>query len=295
MDADVKQHYLDAGKAVQKAKEMARDITEPGKSYSDIAQELESVIRSEGLEPAFPVNLSRNQEAAHYSPGLSSDREVSSSGVLKIDIGAHSSGYIADTAITVNPSGERSEMVEAARDLLQQAVDFVEPGVTVGELGRFVDERVPQEYNVVRNLTGHYVDRYTQHAGVSLPNYANDSDHELEIGDAFAVEPFLTDGSGKIKNGSAGNIYKLENDRSVRGSKERELLNSIREFNGLPFSPRWIDGFGAREKMALNRLVQQDVVHSYPVLNEVRGGTVVQAEHTVILTEDGKEVTTRPD
>ncbi|MFB6217553.1 MAG: type II methionyl aminopeptidase, partial [Candidatus Aenigmatarchaeota archaeon] len=133
----------------------------------------------------------------------------------------------------------------------------------------------------------------TQHAGVSIPNYANDSDHVFEVGDAFAIEPFLTDGSGKIKNGASGNIYKLEKDRNVRGKAERKLMSQIKEFGGLPFSPRWFDEYGARERMAMKKLVQGDIVHSYPILNEVGGGTVVQSEHTVILTEDGKKITTR--
>jgi methionyl aminopeptidase len=44
--------------------------------------------------------------------------------------------------------------------------------------------------------------------------------------------------------------------------------------------------------MALRRLVQANVLHSYPVLKEDEGVLVSQAEHTVIVTEDGCEVTT---
>jgi methionyl aminopeptidase len=45
--------------------------------------------------------------------------------------------------------------------------------------------------------------------------------------------------------------------------------------------------------MALRRLKQQNVVHGYPVLKEQDGFLVSQKEHTVIITEDGCEVTTR--
>lgn len=293
MEEDIKQNYIGAGEVIQKARKKAREVVEPGKKYYDIAEEIEALIREEGLEPAFPVNISANDEAAHFSPGVSGGREVTESQVIKIDIGAHSEGYIADTALTVNPSGEREQMIEIVEEVLESALDFIEPGVTVSEFGEFITDEIPEEYEPVRNLTGHYLGEYTQHAGVSIPNIPNDSDHEFQVGDAFAIEPFLTDGSGKIKNGSKGNIYKLENNRNVRGKVERQLLNEIREFNGLPFSPRWFSDFGARQKMALNKLVQADVVHSYPVLKEVRGGIVVQAEHTVVLAEDGKKITTR--
>jgi methionyl aminopeptidase len=293
MDKEVKQNYIRAGEVIQKARKKAREVTEPGKSYYDIAEEIEAMIRDEGLEPAFPVNISANDEAAHFSPGVSGGGKISESQVIKVDIGAHSEGYIADTALTVNPSGERKEMIETVEEVLEAALNLIEPGLTVSEFGDFITDEIPEDYEPVRNLTGHYLDKFTQHAGVSIPNIPNDSDHEFQVGDAFAIEPFLTNGSGKIKNGSKGNIYKLENDRNVRGKVERQLLNEIREFNGLPFSPRWFSDFGARQKMALNKLVQADVVHSYPVLKEVRGGTVVQAEHTVILTEEGKKITTR--
>jgi methionyl aminopeptidase len=295
MDKETRQHYIRAGEVIQDAREKAREVAEPGTNLKVIAEEVEGMIREKGLEPAFPVNVSIDEAAAHYSPGVKENQELKPEDVVKIDIGAHSNGYIADTALTVNPSGQRKEMIETVEEVLEKALDFVEPGKTVGELGRFVEDQMPDEYEVVRNLTGHYLGQYTQHAGVSIPNYANKSDHEFEVGDAFAIEPFLTDGSGKIKNGAPGNIYKLEKDRNVRGKAERKLMSQIRDFQGLPFSVRWFDDYGARERMAMKKLVQGDIVHSYPILNEVSGGTVVQAEHTVLLTEDGKKITTRRD
>ncbi len=293
MDQEVKEHYIRAGEVIQKARDKAREVTEPGVNLKVIAEEVEGLIREEGLEPAFPVNVSINETAAHYTPPRSEKREVKADDVVKIDIGAHSEGYIADTALTVNPSGKRDEMIETVEKVLEEALDFIEPGVIVGELGDYIDEQVPEEYEVIRNLTGHYLGKYTQHAGVSIPNYSNNSDHEFEVGDAFAIEPFLTDGSGKVKNGADGNIYKLERDTNVRGKAERKLMSKIREFNGLPFTTRWFDDFGAREKMAMKKLVQGEIVHSYPVLNEYGDGTVVQAEHTVVLTDEGKIITTQ--
>ncbi|WP_414837684.1 type II methionyl aminopeptidase [Candidatus Nanosalina sp. VS9-1] len=293
MNEEKLENYIRAGEVIQKARKKARKAAEPGTNIKIIAEEVEGLIREEGLEPAFPVNISIDDSAAHYTPGVKENRVLKEDDVVKIDIGAHSDGYIADTALTVNPSGQHQEMIDAVEQVLEKALDFVEPGKTVGELGNFVEDQIPQEYEVVRNLTGHYIGKYEQHAGVSIPNFSNDSDHVFEVGDAFAIEPFLTDGSGRIKNGAQGNIYKIENERNVRGRVERELLNRIKEFNGLPFTPRWFDDFGARKRMAMKKLVDGGIVHSYPVLNEVNGGTVVQAEHTVVLTEDGKKVTTR--
>lgn len=293
MDKEARENYIRAGKVIQEARKEARNIAEPGTNLKVIADEIEELIREKGLEPAFPVNISIDDEAAHYTPGVKEKQELRKDNVVKIDIGAHSNGYIADTALTVNPSGKRQDMIDTVEKVLEEALDFIEVGKTVGEVGEFIENSVPDEYEVVRNLTGHYLGKYEQHAGVSIPNVVNNSSHVLEEGDAFAIEPFLTDGSGRIKNGADGNIYKLENDKSVRGRKARELLKEIKGFGGLPFTSRWLDSFGARERMAMKKLEQNDIIHSYPVLKEVNGGTVVQAEHTVILTEDGKKVTTR--
>ncbi len=45
--------------------------------------------------------------------------------------------------------------------------------------------------------------------------------------------------------------------------------------------------------MALRRLKRNDNVHGYPVLKEDDGYLVSQKEHTLIVTENGCEVTTR--
>lgn len=291
MNQDAKEKYVEAGLVVQKARKKAREVTEPGTNLKVIVDQIEGLIRDEGLEPAFPVNVSINDEAAHYSPGPNEDRELKASDVVKIDIGAHKDGYIADTALTLNRSNEYEEMIDAVEEVLEKALDFVEPGITVGELGTFISNQVPEQYSVVRNLTGHYIDEYTQHAGVSIPNIPNSNTHVIEEGDAIAVEPFITDGSGKIKNGKKGNIY-IRKGGKVRDRTGRKLLKKIKKFEGLPFSSRWIN-MNPREKMALKKLVSAGAVKHYPVLKEVEGGTVAQAEHTILVgVEDGENIVT---
>ncbi|MFB6159066.1 MAG: type II methionyl aminopeptidase [Candidatus Nanohalobium sp.] len=293
MEDEVKRRYIEAGEAVQKARKKAREVTEPGKNLKQIAEEVEAMIRNEGLEPAFPVNLSLNDAAAHYTPSRGEERKVESSDVVKIDIGAHSDGYIADTALTVNSDGDYGEMIEANREVLEKALEFIEPGVTVGELGTYIQNQVPEKYSVVRNLTGHSLGKYSQHAGLSIPNISNADNTVLEEGDAVAIEPFLTTGAGKIKEGKKGNIY-IHRNGNPRGKTGRKLLKRIKEFKGLPFTSRWLD-LDARRKMALKKLVQSGAVKHYPVLRELDGGTVTQAEHTVLVGVDEGEniVTTR--
>ena len=293
MEQEVKQNYIKAGEVIQDARQTAREVAEPGTNLKTIAEKVEEEIRDQGLNPAFPVNISINEEAAHYTPGVEEDRVLRQNDIAKIDIGAHSDGYIADTALTVNPSGKHQEMVDAVEEVLEAALEFIEPGVTVGEFGRYVGKQIPDEYEPVRNLTGHYLGRYTQHAGVSVPNVDNTSQHEFQEGDAVAIEPFISTGAGKIKNGGPGNIYKLEQDRNVRGRTERKLMGEIKNFKGLPFTTRWFSQFGGRQKMAMKKLIDAGVVKSYDVLKDEQGGLVAQAEHTVLIgADDGENIVT---
>lgn len=293
MKEEAKKNYVKAGEVIQDARDVARNVAEPGTNLKVIAETIEDEIREQGLNPAFPVNISINDEAAHYTPGVDEDRVLKKDDVAKIDIGAHSNGYIADTALTVNPSGKNKEIVNAVEKVLEAALEFVEPGVTVGEFGRHVQKQIPDEYEPVRNLTGHYLGRYTQHAGVSIPNIDNASEHRFKEGDAVAIEPFISTGSGKIKNGKPGNIYKLEQDRNVRGRTERKLMGEIKNFKGLPFTTRWFSKFGGRQKMAMQKLVNSGVVKSYDVLKDRESAIVAQAEHTVLIgADDGDNIVT---
>jgi len=290
MDDEVKQKYIESGEVIQKARKKAREEAEAGKNLKHIAEAVEQLIREEGLEPAFPVNMSINEEAAHYTPSENEERVLKEDDVLKIDIGAHSDGYIADTALTVNPSGKYSEEIEAVEQVLEKALDFIEPGKTVGEFGSYIEEQVPDGLTPVVNLTGHSLGQYTQHAGLSIPNVSNTNNYTFEKGDSVAIEPFLSKGSGKVANAKEGNIYKLESGKA-RGRATRKVMKKVKKFKGLPFTDRWIDMSG-KEKIAFKRLVKSEKIHSYPVLKDT--GRVFQAEHTVLVGEgeNGNIVTT---
>jgi methionyl aminopeptidase len=143
----------------------------------------------------------------------------------------------------------------------------------------------------VLNLSGHGVAQYDAHTGPNIPNRGVDRGVELEVGDVVAIEPFATDGRGKVSEGAKEEIFGLEQERSVRNRQARQVLDTIvEEYQTLPFAKRWIDS--PRADMALRRLKQASAVHGYPVLKEGDGRLVSQAEHTVVVTEDGCEILT---
>ena len=68
MEHDVKEKYILAGRIAGEVREAARTIVKPGVKHIDIADKIEAMIRSRGGQPAFPVNISINDIAAHHTP-----------------------------------------------------------------------------------------------------------------------------------------------------------------------------------------------------------------------------------
>lgn len=293
LSAEKYEHHREAGAILAQVREEARERVEVGTGYLELSEWIEDRIRELGGDPAFPVNISVDEEAAHGAAKRDDHRELGEE-LVKLDVGVHVDGWIADAALTVDLRDE-PELVEAAREALSAAIELVEPGVETGEIGAAIESTIEDHgYRPVVNLTGHGLGRYEQHTQPTIPNRAVDSGVELQAGDVIAVEPFATTGSGKVGEGTLEEIFMLDNERSVRNRDAREALKQIsEEFKTLPFAKRWLDV--DRPDVAIRRLKMRNVIEGYPVLKEGEGALVAQAEDTLIVTEDGCEVTTRPD
>jgi len=290
LSAEKYEKHREAGEILAQVREEAADRVEVGASQLEVAEYAEDRIRELGGKPAFPVNISVDEEAAHATPSIDDDTTFGEE-MVNLDIGVHVDGWIADTAITVDLSGH-DELAEASAEALDAALEVVEPGVETGAIGAEIEEVIDgYGFNPVVNLSGHGLAHYEQHTDPNIPNRAVSQGIELEVGDVVAIEPFATDGSGKVTEGADEEIFALEREGSVRNRQARQALDQItEEFRTLPFATRWLDV--SRPEMALRRLKMSDVVHGYPVLKEDEGNLVSQKEHSVIVTEDGCDVFT---
>ncbi len=296
MDDEVVERYREAGRIASDALTYGAELIEEGTTFLEVAEGVESRVRDLGGEPAFPCNLSRNEDAAHYSPGPGDETVFERGDVVKIDVGVHVDGYIGDNALTVEVgTNQRKDLVEASREGLRAAIDVVEAGVPVEDVGRAVENAIRSYgFRPIVNLTGHSVDRFHQHAGLSIPNVARGSG-TIEAGTAIAIEPFATDGSGRVKDSDGGNIYLLEDEKPQRMSHAKRLMAYVVEHHDrLPFASRWLEGVVPENKLpfALRMLERTGALHHYPVLREERGGWVSQHERTMLVLEDRVEVTT---
>ena len=292
LESEAYEYHREAGEILATVREETVDMLDVGVSHLELAEFAEERIRELGGKPAFPMNISVDEEAAHGTPAPGEESTFGEE-VVNIDIGVHIDGWLADSAITVDLSGDHGDLVAASEDALEAAIDTVSAGVQTGELGAAIEDAITARgYNPILNLSGHGLGHWEQHTSPNIPNRGIDGGAVLEVGDVIAIEPFATDGNGKVRDGSEQQIYALQQERQVRNRAAQQVLEQVtEEFRTLPFAVRWLEH--SRAEMALRRLEMQDVVTGYPILKEEEGTFVSQAEHTVIVTEDGCEVTTR--
>jgi methionyl aminopeptidase len=286
----VLEKYRAAGRILKVVKEAAIPRVKEGALLLEVAEFVETSIRDKGGEPAFPCNISRNDEAAHATPAID-DEAVFGKDLVKVDLGVHIDGYIADSAVSVDLSGEHGALVEASEAALTAAIQVIRDGVTTGEIGAVIEHAIRDRgYRPVVNLSGHGLAQYNAHTAPTIPNIRYEHGVILKENDVVAIEPFATDGVGKVAEGGYVEIYGLIRPRPVRVQEAKTLLQVLEQYHGLPFARRWLPR--ERLDLALRTLKNAGALREYSVLREEGGGMVSQAEHTVIVTGDGCEVIT---
>ena len=290
----------EAGRAAHEALEYARKVVKEGMTLLEIAEILENQITGKGFELAFPVNLSINENAAHYTPHASDSTRISGKDVIKVDLGARKDEYLSDCAITIDIGNSHSKMVDASEEALESAISMVRAGRQVNEIGREIGAIAEKHgFRPIRNLGGHGVGREDLHADIFIPNFDNGDTTRLEEGQVIAIEPFITDGEGIVRDGELLQIFQKTMDAAPRQNELRAVSEFIdSRYRTYPFALRWLQKefpklgeFGIRR--ALNDLASRRALESFPVLVERKGGMVAQAEKEVIVEKDGCYIVTK--
>ncbi|MCL5017985.1 MAG: type II methionyl aminopeptidase [Candidatus Parvarchaeota archaeon] len=292
MDSKEKENWLLAGRIGKEARETGIKLAVPGSTLISIAEAIEGKIKDMGAKPSFPPNLSINQIAAHYTPRFQDDITLKKGDVLKIDVGASVDGFLSDTAATVAVGERDTELITAARDALQAAIEIARPGLDVNEIGRVIENKIKSRgFSPIVNLGGHGVGRYDLHEEGFIPNISGSYSRPLKKEGAIAIEPFATTGGGYVIDSSEVQILGFVETRPVRSAMGREILGFIeKEYNSLPFAKRWIIGkFGKVAELELRSLVSAGALTEFNVLKERDNGLVAQFEHTLLF--DGETVT----
>lgn len=287
MKQEIIDKYLKAGKIAAEALQYGQSLIKPGAKVKEILEKVEAKIEQLGGKPAFPAQISLNEFAAHCCADLL-DETVLKDQVVKLDVGVHLDGCIADTALTVDLSGKYGELVKASREALDNALKLVKPGVTLAEIGKVIHETITKYgFAPVKNLSGHGLGEYEIHTAPSVPNFDNGNKNVLEEGQVIAIEPFASTGSGLVQESSPATVFTLVRDSGVRDPITRAVLLELKKQKGLPFAKRWLERkfTSAKTNFALRQLTIADCIQAHPPLFDSARGIVSQAEHSVIVLE----------
>jgi methionyl aminopeptidase len=299
-----REKLLEAGKIASKALAFTCSQVAAGKPLLSIVEAGETRIRELGGQPAFPINISINHHAAHYTPALEDASTVPALALVKIDLGAHVHGYIADNARTVQvgDNDKLQNLVQAAEAGLQAAIQTIHAGIRIWKVSKAISGAIRQfKARPIENLTGHTIDAFNLHAGVAVPAVAQSGARfgspRLKEDMIVAIEPFTTySRNPHVENLEPGHIFGFVRSRNPSNSKLRNLFSQMKvKFAQLPFASRWMTELVEPDKIpdTLEILRKEGCIHNFSVLGLRDGSFVAQAEHTIIVEQTGCTITTR--
>jgi len=287
--------YRKAGQIAARIRKELNKLVKVGTPVIEICNRVENLIKELGGSPAFPCNVSINNIAAHYTSPPNDKTVLEDNTIVKVDFGVHVDGFIADTAVTFDLNSGFEKLKEAAEEALRVAIENIKAGVKTNEIGKLIHEKIREHgYKPIRDLSGHLLDEYSLHGAKIIPNIALPHGETIEVGEVYAVETFASTGSGTVHEKPYAYIYRVLPVRiPVRLLSSRKLLKIASErFKGLPFAERWLVKEIPAIKLAIRELTNKGILYEYHVLADERESMVEQAEHTIIVTEDGCEVIT---
>jgi methionyl aminopeptidase len=298
-DPEALESFRKAGSIIAKLRKEIPAMVNPGKPVLKICDELEDKIRALGGKPAFPVNVGINEVAAHYTSPPGDTLTIPQGSMVKVDFGVHVQGYLTDTSVTVYFDPKFEPMVKASSEALQNAIRAFRPTARMSEIGRVIQTTIERYgFQPIRNLTGHSIERYTIHAGKSVPNVPQlFNNGKILEGEVYAIEPFVTlaRAEGAVTNDVNSYIHRFIKLKGAKNPESKKVLEEIhQQYSTLPFAVRWLEKKFSREVAvdAVRDLVKDKCLGSYPVLVEETRQPVAQSEHTVLVTSDGCEVLT---
>src|SRR3989338_2392885 len=183
MEKEELQTYEKAFLITEDAIGFAQKLVKNDVKVLKLTEDIEKRIIELGGKPAWPVNVSINEIAAHYTSSIGDNLVLKEGDYVKVDIGAQVDGYLCDRAFTVKIGSKSDPMIEASEKALEECLKLIKPGTKVSEISEVCENTVNGlGFNVIRNLAGHRIERNNQHAHPSIPNSRNSMQDEIEAG-----------------------------------------------------------------------------------------------------------------
>ncbi|MFQ5524929.1 MAG: type I methionyl aminopeptidase [Thermoanaerobaculia bacterium] len=198
----------EANRIVHEVLDLMAKTVAPGVTTKSLDAMAENHIRSSGGVPAFldyrgfPATLctSINDVIVH---GIPNEDPLNPGEIIGIDCGVLYKGYYGDAARTFavgEISEEATDLMRTTRESLDKAVDAIQPGRYLSDIGHAVEQHVSARgYTVVREFVGHGIGT-NLHEEPQVPNFGKPGKGpKLKAGLVLAVEPMVNVGSPDVR------------------------------------------------------------------------------------------------
>ena len=185
----------------------------PGVTTRELDLKAEETIRSAGAVPAFlnyrgfPATLctSINDVIVH---GIPDETTLTEGDIIGVDCGVIYKGYYGDAARTFavgEITSEAHNLMKVTRESLGLAVERVQPGNHLSDIGHVVQKHVEEHgFSVVREFVGHGIGA-ALHEDPQVPNFGSPGKGpRLEPGLVLAIEPMVNAGLAGVTVDSDG-------------------------------------------------------------------------------------------
>ena len=240
--------------------------------------------------------------AGHYSPTPDESHTLEKGDIVKIELGAHIDGYLANAAHTVviggEATGRNADTVLAAWNAFQAALRTFRVGGTNQEVTQVI-QRVCEQYEVepLQGVLSHKVKKHLNDGNETIINKETPEqrvdDYEFAPGDVFSFDVYVSSGEGIARELDVRTtVYKreLEQMYNLKSKHARAFFNQVNQtYPTLPFS---ISGFenlsGAR--VGVKECMEHDLLIDYPVLGEKPGEVIARFGATVVVAAKAIQV-----
>lgn len=180
-----------------------RAYARPGMSARILDQYGGSILQDHGARSApraaynFPgwTCISVNNEVAH---GIPTAHKIFHEGdLINVDVSAELNGFWSDNGgsfVLGHDKYRHQPLVDASRQILQQAIAAIHTGVHISEVGRVVENNArARGYKVIKNLTGHGVGRSLHEEPHEIANcYNRFNERRFGKSSVVAIETFIS-------------------------------------------------------------------------------------------------------
>ncbi|KAL4440303.1 hypothetical protein ABPG75_003304 [Micractinium tetrahymenae] len=317
---DVVTKYKAAAKIVNAAMAAVIEACKAGAKVVDICEKGDSLMlegvgkdfKGKEIEKgiAVPTCISVNNCVGHFSP-MKCTLELKDGDLVKIDMGCHIDGYIAQAAHSLvvaadaaaPVTGRAADVIQCAQTCFDAAARLIRPGKKSGEVAAVL-AKIAEAYgcNLVDGVMTYQMTRFVidaQKAVLQKPQPdVKVEESEFEEGEVYAIDIIVSTGEGKPKvhDEKETTVYKraMEVQYQLKMKASRELLNEVsKKYPTVLFSLRGIEAKQAR--FGLVECINHGLLHSYPVTYEKEGDQVAHIKGTVLLMPSGSDrITSAP-